>query len=86
MPRLSASEVVKAQAAHRHHAAVRAMHRVAYADEQITASLQRLGRELRQAANQSKNPQTFAGSEGSTAPQSGRSDGRAASAQSDTRY
>jgi len=84
MPRLSASEVVAAQKAHHHAAAVRAMHRVAQSDDDLAASLRALAREVREAGQQKQEPTEIGVSMGSTAPRSGCTDGRAASAQSDT--
>lgn len=67
MPRLSAVEVIAAQKAHQHYAAVRAMHRVARSDEDLTAWLRNLGAQVREAGQASKNPQELGAPRGSTA-------------------
>lgn len=84
MPRLSATEVVRAQKAHRHYSAVRAMHRVAKADADLAARLHAIGREIRNAAQASKNPQELTAPEGSTAHHVHDYGMRAADGQSDT--
>jgi hypothetical protein len=84
MPRLSATEVVSNQKAHQHYAAVRAMHRVARSDENLSAWLHNLAAQVREAGQTSKNPQELAAPEGSTAHPLTAPGMRAADGQSDT--
>jgi hypothetical protein len=84
MPRLSAVEVIANQKAHQRYCAVRAMHQVAAADEQLTARLRALSRSIREGQKATKQePAELAGSTGSNRSTPVCADGRAASAQHD---